>query len=248
MKKCSLILGVILISATGTFAQRITQQPLLIDMPTAATLDRGSYDLRLRMFANGGLIGGVAVGISNRFMFGLSFGGENIIGEGKVNWNPEPAIQARFRLIDEDYSLPAVTLGFDSQGFGAHVDSLDRFVNKSRGLFAVATKNYAVLHNFGIHGGINYSLENKDDDKGINIFMGADLSFNREFRVLVEYDLARNDNEHDTQFGSGDGYLNAGLQWAFSDRLFLQFHLKNLLENGARNITREFKISYFEYF
>lgn len=248
MRNWILILGVILVAAPQTFAQRITQQSLLIDMPTAATLDRGSYDLRLRMFANGGLIGGVAVGISNRFMFGLSYGGENIIGEGEVNWNPEPSIQARFRLIDEDYSLPAVTLGFDSQGFGAHVDSLDRFVNKSRGLFAVATKNYAVLHNFGLHGGVNYSLEDEDGDEGINIFLGADLSFNREFRVLVEYDLARNDNENDTQFGSGDGYLNAGLQWAFSDRLYLQFHLKNLFENGARNITREFKISYFEYF
>jgi hypothetical protein len=217
-------------------------------MPTAGALDRGSFAVNLRLFGNGGLLGDVAVGITPRFMLGLSYGGENIIGVGDINWNPRPGIQARMRIIDESYVTPAITLGFDSQGYGAHVDSLNRYINKSRGFFVVASKNYAILHNLGFHGGLNYSLETDDDDKDLNFFLGADLSFNREIRFMLEYDFARNDNENDFRFGAGDGYLNAGAQWAFSDRFFLQFSLKNLFENGPNGITREIKIGYLEYF
>jgi hypothetical protein len=229
-------------------AQDEVQQRILIDMPTAGALDRGSFAVNLRLFGNGGLLGDVAVGITPRFMLGLSYGGENIIGVGDINWNPRPGIQARMRIIDESYVTPAITLGFDSQGYGAHVDSLNRYINKSRGFFVVASKNYAILHNLGFHGGLNYSLETDDDDKDLNFFLGADLSFNREIRFMLEYDFARNDNENDFRFGAGDGYLNAGAQWAFSDRFFLQFSLKNLFENGPNGITREIKIGYLEYF
>jgi hypothetical protein len=246
IKKVLLIL--FLLTATILFAQDELQPQYLIDLPTAGALERGSYAINLRLFGNGGLLADVAVGVTPRFMFGLSFGGENIVGEGEVNWNPEPGIQARFRVIDESYVTPAITLGFDSQGFGAHVDTLDRFLNKSRGLFAVASKNYDFLHNLGLHGGINYSLENDDNDKDLNFFIGADLSFNRELRVMLEYDFARNDNENDQIFGAGEGYLNAGARWSVSENFYLQGMVKNLFKNGPNGVTREIKIGYFEYF
>ena len=94
---------------------------------------------------------------------------------------------------------------------------------------------------------MNSSLET-DDEKDINFFLGADLNLNREVRIILEYDFAINDNSTGAQFGSGSGYLNAGAQWSFSDRLFLQFNLKNLLKKGPGQVTREFKIGYFEYF
>ncbi len=248
MKKIVILVVLGLIWTVNVNAQRAMQHRHLIDLPTAGTLERGSFAINLRMFNNGGLLSGVTVGISPRFMFGISYGGEKIIGTGGVNLNPQPGIQARFRVIDENMVMPAITLGFNSQGYGAYSDSSKRYINKSRGLFAVASKNYAFFYNLGIHGGINYSLEKEDNDEGLNVFFGVDISFNREIRIIMEYDLARNDNSDETHFGSGDGYLNAGVQWTFSDRLFLQFNLKNLVKNGTNDVTREFKIGYFEYF
>lgn len=249
MKKIFCLLLFVLLWTIDLKAQHLVEQRILIDLPTAGTLERGSFNIKLRIFANGGLLGGVAVGITPRFMFGISYGGENIIGQGDVNWNPNPGIQARIRIIDESFTMPAIVLGFNSQGYGAYNDSLNRYANKSRGFFAAASKNYAFLFNLGLHGGVNYSLENDDDDDDINFFLGADLSFSREFRVVIEYDSALNDN-NDRGFGSGKGYLNAGFQWSFSDRLFLEFNLKNILENGPDNLhtSREIKIGYFEYF
>jgi hypothetical protein len=246
MKKTLVIFAIFLFN--NLFAQQLVEQRQLVDLPTAGTLDKGSYSINLRMFGNGGLLTGVSVGTTPRFMLGLTFGGENIIGEGNINWNPEPGIQARIRLIDEDFAVPAIAIGFNSQGYGPFIDAFDRYENKSRGIYAIASKNFAVLFNLGFHGGLNLSLEDDDKDQELNIFLGADLSLNREFRLFLEYDLANNDNENDAQFGSGSGYLNSGIQWTFSDRLMLQFYMKNLLKNGPGKVTREFKIEYFEYF
>ncbi len=248
MKMRVLVGALLLFSSQSVFAQQDAQLRRLIDLPTAGMLDRGSYAIDLRMFGNGGLLSRVSVGITPRFMFGISYGGENIIGEGDINWNDQPGIEARLRLLDENFALPAITIGFDSQGYGPYDDQLNRYANKSRGVFAVASKNYAVLLNLGLHAGLNRSLEDDDDDGELNFFLGADLSLNREIRAFVEYDLATNDNENDAMFGSGDGYLNGGVQWNFSDRLFLQVNLKNLFQNGANEVTREFKIGYFEFF
>lgn len=230
-------------------AQPLVEKRALIDNPTAGTLHRGSFDIYLRMFGNGGLLSGVGVGITPRFMIGLSFGGENIIGAGDVNWNPAPGIQGRVRVLDENLAMPAITLGFNSQGYGPYSDAINRYSIKSKGFYAVASKNYAVLFNLGLHGGVNVSLENDDEDRDLNVFFGADLSLNREFRVLAEYDLGRNDNRTE-QFGSGDGYLNAGVQWTFSERLFIEFYLKNILKNGppGTEVNRVFQIAYVEYF
>ena len=237
-----LLIFVFVINANAQGFRQQSRQ--LIDLPTAGTLERGSFAIDIRMYNNGGLIGGVGVGISPRFMFGLSFGGENIIGEGGVNWNQNPGIQARFRIIDESFGMPAVIIGFDSQGYGAYRKGSKRYANKSRGFFGVVSKNYAFFYNLGLHGGVNYSLETVDE-KDINFFLGAGLNLNREVRIILEYDFAINDNSTGAQFGSGSGYLNAGAQWSFSDRLFLQFNLKNLLKNGPGQVTREFKIGYF---
>ena len=248
MRRHAICLVVVLLFSVNTYAQRSFQDQMLIDLPTAGTLERGSFSIGLRMFRNGGLLSAIAVGITPRVMLGLSFGGENIIGAGDVSWNKNPGILAGIRVVDENFAVPAITLGFNSQGYGPYFDGVDRYENKSRGLYAVASKNYAVFYNLGLHGGLNRSFEDNDNDEDLNFFFGADLSFNREFRFMLEYDLARNDNENDSQFGSGEGYLNAGVQWSFSDRLFLQFNLKNLSRNGSDDVTREFKIGYVEYF
>lgn len=248
MKYKALLTSLLLFLTTALAAQQGAELRRLIDLPTAGTLDRGSYAVDLRMFGNGGLLGRVAVGITPRFMFGISYGGENIIGEGDIDWNPRPGIVAKLRLIDENFAIPAITIGFDSQGYGPYNDEFDRYETKSRGLYAVASKNYAILLNLGLHAGLNFSLENDDDDEEVDFFLGADLSLNREIRAFVEYDVGTNDNLNDALFGSGQGYFNGGAQWNFSDRLFLQVNLKNIFQNGANDLTREFKLGYFEFF
>lgn len=225
-------------------------EPLsLVDMPTAGTLMRGSFSTQLKAYPQGGILAEIDVGISDRFMFGISYGGTNIIGVGSINWNPQIGTNVRYRLFEEDWTVPAILIGFDSQGNGAYVDSTKRYLEKSRGLFAVASKNFNFLGTLGLHGGVNYSFERKDGDKDLNIFVGLDKTINPELALVAEYDFAINDdNRH--SFGSGNGYLNAGIKWTFAGRLELNFIVKNLLKNRdySPQISREIKITYVEIF
>ncbi len=244
------LMVVILLLPFQAFAQDRTLQPLeLIDLPTAGMLARGSYVTGIRLYPNGGVLGELKIGLSDRFYLGVSFGGENIIGEGKINWNPEPGLQFAYRIIDENIVLPAVAVGYNSQGFGPYLKDLKRYTIKSRGFYAVASKNYAFLGDLSFHGGINYSLEREDGDSDANLFAGIMKSLNPDLTLLAEYDFAINDNNINS-LGSGKGYLNIGVRWLFASRLSIQFQLKNVLRN-KQNIpysNREIKIMYLEYF
>lgn len=240
------------IQTSSTVSQTTLLQPRkLVDCPTAGLLPRASFDFDIKMFPQGGVIFGLDIGLMRRFMVGMSFGGENVIGEGKPDWNPRIEFVAKYRLINESWSLPAIAIGYDSQGDGAYDDSLDRYVYKSKGFYAVMSKGYIMGEvPFGLHAGANYSLENDDEDKDVSIFFGADFRFGENLGVVAEYDLGTNDDTAEELFGQGYGYLNVGAQWIFSEKLFLQFSLKNLLLNrkDASTWGRGFRIVYFESF
>ncbi|MCJ7507238.1 MAG: YjbH domain-containing protein [candidate division Zixibacteria bacterium] len=224
----------------------------LIDCPTAALLPRGSFDFDIRFFPNGGVNIALGIGLMKRLNVGMSYGGEEIIGDKDPNWNPRIEFAVKYRLINESYMMPAFALGFDSQGYGAYDDSLDRYANKSKGFYGVISKNYLVFEQVpvGLHFGGNYSLENEDKDKSMDLYLGADVRITEDLAGTLEYDLAFNDNRKDQYYGRGYGYLNIGIQWIFQDRLVLELDLKNVLRNKPGDITmsREVRMVYVEYF
>ena len=249
MKK--LILCILLLTAVIVTGQDLSlvEPTSLIDTPTAGTLMRGSFQTEIRAYSDGGLLGSIDVGITDRLMLGLSYGATNLIGTGDVDGNPQPGVHLRYRMIEEELMFPALVIGYDSQGFGAYIDSTERYSEKSPGIFVSASKNFIFLGTFGIHGGVNYSLENKDGDKDLNLFCGFDKSINPELLFIAEYDFAINDN-NTKSLGAGNGYLNVGLKWIFAGKLNIDFLMKNLLKNknDRPHMSREIRISYVEIF
>ena len=75
--------------------------------------------------------------------------------------------------MDETILTPSITLGFDTQGKGEYFNDQKRFAIKAPGIFAAASKNFALLGYLSLHGTINYSpLENKDGDNFVNFMFG----------------------------------------------------------------------------
>ncbi len=225
----------------------------LIDCPTANLLMVRRFQLKMRVYEKGGMLAGLVVRLTPGLMFGVSYGGQNIIGHGKVNWNEAPGVNVRYQMRMEDLRFPGISLGFDSQGYGTYYPDLKRYQIKSKGLYVVASKNYSLLKDLGLHGGINYSTENKESEKDINFFIGAHLMVDRQMSLFWEYDFAINDNA-DSSMGTGKGYMNVAVRWAFSSKLLLEFSIKNLLKNNKKipgvaelpNEGRELKIIYVE--
>ncbi len=222
----------------------------LIDIPTAGMLNRGSFAFDADFFQNGGLGVALSAGALDRLSFGISYSGTGIIGNSSVKMQKLPCVNIKFRMIDESVAFPAIAIGFDSQGKEAYLDSTERFAIKSRGIFAVASKNYAVFGNFSIHGGVNMSMERNDGDKDMDIFLGAEKSLGRDISLVGEYDFAFNDNNN-RAIGRNRGYFNLGMRWSFGGGFTLGFDLKNMFKNQDNIVTignRTMKLEYVRSF
>ena len=249
----SVIAGLLLIGALNPlFAEEklVNRQLLeLIDIPTAGTLPHKAFSIDMRMYPNGGFLGKGAVGALDRFDAAIHFGGENLIGDGSVNWNPQIGIDIRVRVIDESNFFPGVALGFSTQGWGGYNKEFDRYSVKARGFYLVASRNYWLFGNLGFHAGLNKSLENDDKDEDFNVFVGMDKALFKGIEFLIDYDFALNDNES-VMFGEGHGYLNAGLRIGITNNYYFEFDFKNLTKNrpDIAEISREIKFGFIRTF
>lgn len=252
MKKQIITLFIAMICSIN--AQEYPPPTDLISVPTAGTLMRGSFSMDMRIQDEGGLVLGLSAGITDRFQFGMSFGSPNLIGDEKLEWYPRPEAKLKYLILDESLSMPALSLGLNTQGLGDYVDTLQRYEIKALGLYGAMSKNWkSPLGNIGLHAGLNYSfLETEDGDSDPNLFFGMDVEFNPEFSFLLEYNSALNENGMTarTMSVSKGGYLNAALRWSFVESLHLELHLNNLLfdDEEVDYFKRELKITYIEYF
>jgi hypothetical protein len=264
-------IGLILLGISGLFALGFAQEEppavepsielmQLVDSPTAGCLKKGQYEFRLRIFPQGGVLAGFAVGLFDRFTMGVSYGGINIIGSEAVDWNEQPGVLLKYRLIEESFIMPAVALGFTNQGYGAWVDEQstsnvrtvdtgNRYTFKAKGLFAVAGKNFDItqLGTIGFHAGVSYNAIEDNDDKNLDAFLGIDKSLNEELSLIAEYDLGTNDNGR-FSIGRDRGYLNASVRWVFARKLGVEFIMKDILNNlkDSSNAIRELRLTYTE--
>jgi len=220
-----------LLVAQGYAGDQATHEPtMLIDKPTAGMLKRAQYAVNGIFYQRGGVLMGVSVGLIDAFSFGISYGGTNIIGASKVQMNPAPGVRAKLRLFDESTTMPAMAIGFDSQGKEPYVDSLSRYLLKSPGFYVVASKNYSLAGNFSVHGGFCYGTEHGDGDKDLNLFVGVEKSLGNLVSVLAEYDFGLND-DHYRAIGRGRGYLNLGVRLSAGKGFVLGFDLKDVIRN-----------------
>ena len=237
-------------------AQSYPPPSSLITLPTAGTLQRGSFALEMRIQKFCGLTSSISVGLTDRFQLGISYGSANLIGDDSLIWYPKPETNLKYLLIDESETSPGISLGIDTQGLGKFNsgDSLMRYDTKALGLFAVASKNWVTpLGNLGWHFGSNYNfVETNDNDKDVNFFMGFDIEFNPELSIMLEYNAALNENNMTSKniAISRGGYLNAGIRWTFVERLHIEMDFNNLMFDKKKvdYFNREIKITYIEYF
>lgn len=220
----------------------------LIDMATAGILEKGFVGVTTDVLPDGVVIMKMEVGVFDNISFGISYGGANIIGAGTPRWYKWPGVNLRFRLFNESVTMPAVSLGFDSQGKGEYFDSTGRYAIKSSGFYGAMSKNFEFLGYMSLHGTVNYSLEGSDGDNFVNFKVGIEKTIGSNLSVIGEYDFAFNDNTTD-YFGKGNGYLNIGVRLALSEGFTLGLDLRDLLTNkkwSPNSADRSIKLEYIQ--
>jgi hypothetical protein len=217
----------------------------LIDMPTAGILEKGVVGVSSEILPEGVLIAVIEAGVFENVSIGISYGGSNLIGSGDVDWYKLPAVNIRARIINETTLIPAIAFGFDSQGKGIYDNANKRYAIKSPGFFGAISKNFEFLGYMSLHGTVNYSLEGNDGDNFVNVRAGVEKTLGSSFSLLVEYDFALNDNN--SNFGSGKGYLNAGIRWSPGTGFTLGFDVRDLLSNKTSTKNAADRSLKFEY-
>ena len=227
----------------------------IIHTPTAGTLGQSELRLGLQVYPNGGVLLDTGVGILSRLYLKVYYGGENLIGEGNVNWNQHIGFDVRCRVFDETMLFPGIAVGINTQGYGGFYSQvnntyINRYEIKSRGIYGVASRNYVTpFGDAGVHLGANVSFERSDNDKDLDIFFGSNVGIKNIGEILIEYDAGLNDNENQS-FGSNRGYLNTGIRFFISNNFILTFHFTNLFKNtkSHKSFGREIRIEYRKKF
>jgi hypothetical protein len=222
----------------------------MIDSPTAGLLAHGEYHIQGRIGPESSVILAFRVGLKNRVYLGTSFGMQNLFSYEQVEFNDRPGILFRVRLIEEDDRRPGLALGFNSQGTGAWHDQAERYDRKSKGFYAALSRNWKIpVGHLSIHGGLNYSLENQDEDHA-NAFAAIDWEAIAGLDFLLDVDGAFNDNRDDGRFGGGGIYLDGAIRVTYGENLQMMLIFRDLTKNYTpeRRIGREFEIAFVDFF
>lgn len=270
MSKKLLMSGVFLFTSLfviQVFAQDDVLQPThIIDYHTAGMLPRGFFSVGCYSYPNGselitgsGITLNIMAGLTDRLNIGVGYGGDGIIGRELPHFNPHIGALFKYRILEESYYLPALAIGYDHQGYGGIDASYNGYIYKSPGFFLALSKNYLVFTKLeiGMHGGINYSLEEYQTVKWPNGYIGMDLGINEEFSLATEYDMATNEMDPGTDSSNAKyanplyGFLNISAKWNINKMFCMEFIFKDLLRNkvdvaGNRvGWGRELRITYF---
>jgi hypothetical protein len=251
IRTCSMLLAAMPLFFCNVSADEVMPLIRLVDMHTAGVIPKGFFAAESRVYEgnNTGLLISVAVGITDRFTLGLGYGAEGMVGRSRdPQYNPFPGCLVKYRLIDENYLLPGIAVGFDYQGFGgiAHADrngynpyGYTGYIYKSEGIFVALSKSYLFLKTleFGFHGDVNWSLEEIGRVKWPDARAGFDLGLSRSFSCAIEYDFGLNTRDPyrgNNPYGRPqDGYLNAGIRWNFTQNFAVELDARDILENRS---------------
>jgi len=221
----------------------------VIDSPTSGLLAHGEYHVQGRVGPQSSIAMALRVGLRDIMHIGVSFGAQKMFERAPVNVNDRIGVMLRIRLIPEGAG-PAVAIGFDNQGVGAWNRAAARYERKSKGFYAVVSRNWRVaVGQLSLHGGMNISTENSDQN-GTDLFAAADWEMVPGLSLLADWSAGLNDNRDNGQYGQGRSYLDAALRVSYGGNLTLMLIFRDLTGNYAPDPTvwREFEVSYVDFF
>jgi hypothetical protein len=251
MRKCCLLFVAVAIAFVFP-TQASGQSPqvqYILDKPTAGMLPDRSYMLRGFAGAQSSFLVGASVGFKEVIQLGVSYGAQKVFDHGDPEVNDYPGFQFRVRLIGEAVRMPAVAVGFDSQGRGVYHASMERYDRKSPGFYAVASKNFAlVVGELSLHGGVSWSTEKKDDSDP-TLFVATEWVLFQRLSFLLGVDPAFNDNG-ETSFGKGGVYVDAGVGWYFAEYANVTLAFRDLTGNfrPMPEVSRELQLNLIKSF
>ncbi len=136
----------------------------LVDFPTTYISPVGSSELEFRFGAEGKVIGRIGVSPFENFVFGVSYGGENILGSGSPVYHSSPGVQIKFGTQASKLSF---AIGFDSE----------KYEDSPIGIYGVVGGDLG--WKLIPYGGVNYR-------DSLGVFFGAEAGISNFMSIVSE--------------------------------------------------------------
>ena len=191
----------------------------VIDAPTAAALDQGSFYSRSRFYSSGGLLQYLSFGVIDGLNIGASLSMDNLVGRQSPIRVRAPEAQIKYRFYDGGRFVPAMAVGYDGQGYD--YDQVTKNYNENRrGIYWVASQELGIP-GLEVHPSVNLS------DFNSNSFGGSiPLTYTYRDRVagMIEWD---NINSLMAQ-----SRLNVGVRFFVTPSLDIDFAVRGIGQRG----------------
>jgi|GEM_PF-2032076 len=201
----------------------------------------GAYSVGLHISPNGGLLASLCVGFFDRFQIGLSYGGDNMVGSGTINWYTRPGIKVKVAVLDEEiYRNPlSLAVGFDSQDPpGSNLRSEDDV--GSPGFYLVAGRLfYAGIVGFDLGIGAGYEIfDNDPHEDPLHFYAVSGLVIADIFSMTPELTVYPQRDADDDEDVLG---LGLGFKWDVNDWMCVEFLLGDMLTSMDEGWTRSIR-------
>lgn len=192
----------------------------VIDSPNTYLHSKGSYEINSRIGNQGAMTVQINAVVFENFAFGVSYGGDNIIGTGTPSYHKSPGVQVKIASQIQPVSW---AIGFDSEEYNDNV---------KRCLYAVigGNLNAKIIPSFGI----NYC-------KKLNAFAGIETGITQIINFDAEWLLSENPSTKEYC-----STVNCGFRFKFADNVVLELFLKNIMDKDSKP-SREIKFSYLNF-
>jgi len=197
----------------------LTPDVNLIDVPTAGVVDYSNFNIKSRFYNNGGVLTYIDIGILQNLNLGASFMVDNLIGSNTPVKMVKPEMQIKFRFYDGGYYIPALSIGYDGQGY-YYDRGLKKYMQKGKGLYLVGSRE---LFFQGFMSSIGFNIP--DYDQGyLYSFLGFNYNIDDKFNLILEFDnLFHSDYPSRT---------NAGVRIAVNPNFFIDLAFRNIGRNS----------------
>jgi len=250
MKKiCILIIFTLLYSSA--YAQEFVRPVSIIDTPSAFTIARGTYQISMFAYDQGGINFKTFIGLHEAVFLGVSYDVEHAIGKDKPEQN-YPGVVAKLKLTDGWESFPiSMAIGYDSFYFGS-IGKIENFKSAKHyevndynrmfyGPYAAITKP---LYAFGdeqyFSFGVRLPVYPVYVPGDTSYFLSLDIPLGKLFTFKIEGErIYYNFKQHD------DWLLNAALRFNFMGNAGIDFCF--MFQNDEK-VNRIIKVEYTNVF
>lgn len=206
---------------TAAEGDPISNETLVLDVPTSETLDRYQASFLTRAYDHGTLMETIDFGIYPRINLGVSLAAHELLGSSDSVRVLNPDFQAKWKVYDGSLYLPAIAIGYDGRRYGygydkqGHYVRSKKYLDNRRGGYVTFSREI-IIPGLQMSAGMNFSDFEWEE---FYLFTGVYYKIVDYAAALVEWD-----NIHNMR----DSRLNAGVRFYLHPSLALDAAVRRI--------------------